>query len=76
MDENNHEQTLNQRIANKKPSITNELTQLGNLAVKRGLISGHGYHGGKYEILCLGQLFHLTLEEAYSYLKTLVEKPK
>lgn len=76
MDENNQEQVFNQMISSKKPLITNELTQLGNLAVKRGLISGHGYHGGKYEILCLGQLFQLTLEEAHSYLKSLVEKPR
>jgi hypothetical protein len=74
MDENNEEQILNQRIAGVEAFFTNELTQLGNQAVKKGLISGHGYHGGNYEILCNGQIFLLSPEDAHSYLKNLVEK--
>lgn len=74
MDANNEEQILNQRIAEVESDFTNQLTKLGNQAVKRGLISGHGYHGGKYEILCNGQLFLLSPEEAHTYLKNLVEK--
>jgi hypothetical protein len=74
MDERNEEQILNQRTADRESSFTQELTPLGNQAVKRGLISGHGYHSGKYEILCNGQIFLLSPEEAYSYLKTLLEQ--
>ncbi len=74
MEDKNEEQLLNQEIVGKESFFTNELTQLGNQAVKKGLISGHGYHGGKYEILCNGQLFLLSPEEAYSYLKNLVKQ--
>lgn len=72
MDKNNEEEMLNQPIAGVESFFTNEITQLGNQAVKKGLISGHGYHGGNYEILCNGQIFLLSLEEAHSYLKNLV----
>lgn len=72
MDKNNDEQILNQRSAGVESVFTNEITKLGNQAVKRGLISGHGYHGGKYEILCNGQIFLLSPEDAHSYLKNLV----
>lgn len=74
MDVNNEEQFLNQRVAGAESVFTKELTKFGNQAVKRGLISGHGYHGGKYEILCNGQIFLLSPEEAHSYLKNLVEQ--
>ncbi len=73
MDENNEEQILDRKTAAKESALTNELTKLGNQAVKKGLISGHGYHGGKYEILCNGQIFLLTPEKAHSYLKDLVK---
>lgn len=73
MDTNNEEQFVNRPTAAKEAISTTELTQLGNQAVKRGLISGHGYHGGKYEILCNGQIFLLTPEQAHSYLKDLVK---
>jgi hypothetical protein len=74
MDEN-HEQQIRKRPKAEPESVfTNELTQLGNQAVKKGLISGHGYHGGKYEILCNGQIFLLTPEQAHSYLKDLVKQ--
>lgn len=74
MEEKNEEQLLNQEMAGTESFFTNELTQLGNQAVKKGLISGHGYHGGKYEVLCNGQIFLLSPQEAYSYLKKLVEQ--
>jgi hypothetical protein len=74
MEDKNEEQLLNQEIVGKESFFTNELTLLGNQAVKKGLISGHGYHGGKYEILCNGQLFALSPEEAHSYLKNLVKQ--
>ncbi|HEY9636167.1 MAG TPA: hypothetical protein V6D14_22365 [Coleofasciculaceae cyanobacterium] len=74
MDENNEEQIFNKHIVGMESVFTNELTKFGNQAVKRGLISGHGYHKGKYEILCNGQIFLLSPEEAHSYLKNLVEQ--
>ena len=74
MDENNTEQMLEQQTAAKESLFTHELTKLGNQAVKKGLISGHGYHGGNYEILCNGQIFLLTPEAAHSYLKDLIRQ--
>lgn len=76
MEEKNEEQFINQESGIQNSFFTNELTQLGNKAVKKGLISGHGYHGGRYEILCNGQIFLLSPEEAYSYLKGLLEHHK
>ena len=73
MEEKNEEQLFNQEMAGTESFFTNELTQLCNQAFKKGLISGHGYHGGKYEVLCNGQIFLLSPQEAYSYLKKLVE---
>lgn len=49
----------------------NDLTELGNAAIKAGLIAGHGYHSGKYEILCKGEALLFTPEEAEEYLKSL-----
>lgn len=76
MQENNEEQLLERQILNKnKESVCpNDLTRLGNQAVKMGLLSGHGFHRGKYEILFNGQIFLLSPEEAHSYLKNLVEQ--
>jgi hypothetical protein len=74
MDENHEKQILKRQTAAEESVFTNELTKLGNQAVKKGLISGHGYHGGNYEILCNGQIFLLTPEEAHSYLKDLVKQ--
>lgn len=74
MDEKNEEPTLNQEVTELKSMLTEQLRRLGNQAVKRGLISGHGYYEGRYEILCNGQIFHLSPEEAHSYLKNLVER--
>lgn len=74
MDENNEEQIYNQRSTGVESVLTKELTKFGNQAVKRGLISGHGYYQGKYEILCNGQIFLLSPEKAHSYLKSLVEQ--
>jgi hypothetical protein len=73
MDENNQEQILNRPLGRESFGIE-ELTKLGNQAVKKGLISGHGFHGGKYEILCNGQFFLLSPEQAHLYLKNLVEQ--
>ncbi len=76
MEEKNEKQLFSEDLTGKETFVTNEITQLGNQAVKRGLISGHGYHSGKYEILCNGQIFRLSPEEAHSYLKKLLEQHK
>jgi hypothetical protein len=60
MDENHEPQIRKRPKAEPESVFTNELTQLGNQAVKKGLISGHGYHGGP--------------EQAHSYLKDLVKQ--
>lgn len=73
MNENTQGQILNPESSTAKSICTQELTKLGNQAVKMGLISGHGYYQGNYEILCNGQLFLLSLEKAHSYLHNLVE---
>lgn len=73
--EDKNETTVNPELKGEV-FFTTELTNLGNQAVKKGLISGHGYHSGKYEILCNGQIFLLSPEEAHSYLTKLVEQHK
>lgn len=63
------EQQLNLEIE----SITmNRLTDLGNQAIKLGLIAGHGYRGGQYEILRQGQFVLLSPIEAETYLRELI----
>lgn len=52
----------------------NELTELGNKAISLGLILGHGYRGGKYEILKRNEAILLTPKEARDYLKNLLEQ--
>lgn len=74
MDKKHEEKPIHQETTNAEAFSTTEITQLGNQAVKKGLISGHGYHQGKYEILCNGQVFLLSPGKAYSYLKTLIEQ--
>ncbi|MGB5962455.1 MAG: hypothetical protein WBG73_17445 [Coleofasciculaceae cyanobacterium] len=73
MDKKHEEKPIYHETTAKEVSTT-EIIKLGNQAVKKGLISGHGYHQGKYEILCNGQVFLLSPEKAYSYLKTLTEQ--
>lgn len=53
-------------------SSINLLTQLGNRAVKMGLIAGHGYHGGQYEILQQGKISLLSPYLAQTYLQNLI----
>ncbi len=54
----------------------NMLNELGNRAIEMGLIVGHGYHGGKYEILRKGEIITVTPEEAQIYLQTLIDEQK
>lgn len=51
----------------------NKLTETGNLAVSMGLIAGHGFHGGKYEILRQGKSILLPPNEAGAYLEQLIK---
>lgn len=50
----------------------NKLTELGNQAVKLGLIIGHGYHGEKYEILRTEEDLLFSPGEAIEYLEELI----
>ncbi|MFE4106168.1 hypothetical protein [Almyronema epifaneia] len=50
----------------------NQLTELGNQAVEMGLIAGHGYHRGQYEILRQGKVVLLPPPEALVYLQDLI----
>jgi hypothetical protein len=51
----------------------NQLTEVGNMAVSMGLIAGHGFRGGKYEILRKGEVILLPVEEATGYLEQLIK---
>ncbi|MTJ08592.1 MULTISPECIES: hypothetical protein [unclassified Anabaena] len=52
----------------------NKLTKLGNQAVSLGLIAGHGYYQGKYEILEQGKALLMTDQEAQEYLEKLIQE--
>jgi hypothetical protein len=53
---------------------TNQLTELGNRAVKLKLIAGHGFHKGRYELLRKGEVITLSPKEAIVYLKLLINE--
>lgn len=53
---------------------TNQLTELGNRAVKLKLIAGHGFHKGRYELLRQGEVITLSPKEAIGYLKLLINE--
>jgi hypothetical protein len=48
----------------------NRLTELGNQAIAAGLIIGHGYHEGQYEILRRGEVLLFSPEDAQHHLET------
>jgi hypothetical protein len=50
----------------------NQLHTLGTQAQQQGLILGHGYHQGQYEILHRQEVLLLTPDEAEAYLQTLI----
>ncbi|GEM_PF-469237 len=54
----------------------NELNSLGNQACDLGLIVGHGYRAGQYEILCRDQVVMLPPNQALTYLRELIEQVK
>lgn len=69
-----NEDSLKQRINLELESIScNQLNELGNQAVKLGLIAGHGYHKGQYEILRQGKVLLMSPDEAIEYLQHLIE---
>ncbi|MDA0672952.1 MAG: hypothetical protein O3C67_04490 [Cyanobacteria bacterium] len=54
----------------------NQLNALGNEAIALGLIVGHGYHQGQYEILHRGEAVTLTPAEATQYLQALIQSAR
>jgi hypothetical protein len=68
-----NEEQLRQRLNQELDMISlNQLNALGNQAVEMGLIAGHGYHGGQYEILRQGKAILLSATEAQTYLQNLI----
>lgn len=68
------EDELRQRLNLEVETMSiNQLTELGNQAVSLGLIAGHGFHGGKYEILHQGKVVLLPPNEASIYLEKLIQ---
>ncbi|MBW4522612.1 MAG: hypothetical protein KME16_23445 [Scytolyngbya sp. HA4215-MV1] len=51
----------------------NQLNTLGNRAIALGLIVGHGYHQGKYELLQREEVLLLSPPEAFAYLQSLIQ---
>ena len=69
-----NEDSLKRRINLELESIScNQLNELGNQAVKLGLIAGHGYHKGQYEILRQGKALLMSPDEAIQYLQQLIQ---
>ncbi len=64
------QQQLNTDIENL--SIT-QLNELGNQAIKQGLIAGHGHHKGQYEIIRQGKILTMSPKEALIFLQTLIQ---
>ncbi len=69
-----NEEELRQQLEREMETLSyNRLHKLGNEAVKAKLIIGHGYRGGKYEILRKDRELLLTPEEAENYLEDLLK---
>jgi hypothetical protein len=69
-----NEDSLKQRINLELESISwNQLTEVGNQAVELGLVAGHGYHKGQYEILQQGKVLLMSPDEALKYLQNLIQ---
>ena len=64
------QQQLNTEIENLS---VNQLNDLGNRAVKLGLIAGHGHHQGQYEIIRQGKIVTLSPKQALTYLQQLID---
>lgn len=69
----NEEEKLRQQLDNELDIMSfNRLNELGNEAIKKGLIAGHGFRGGQYEILQAGEAKMMSPEEAQQYLEKLI----
>lgn len=69
------EKDLEQRLDDEIAFLSiNQLTELGNEAIAAGLIIGHGFHGGQYEILRRGEVMLYSPEEAQAYLEKILKK--
>lgn len=69
----NDEEHLKQHLDRELENIgINQLHDLGNRAQQLGLIAGHGYRSGQYEILRQGQAIVLSPQEAETYLAELI----
>ena len=64
------QQQLNSDVENL--SIT-QLNELGNQAIKQGLIAGHGHHKGQYEIIREGKILTMPPKEAITFLQQLIQ---
>jgi hypothetical protein len=75
MDEQSDETLFTNRMNLELESIgMNKLNDLGNNAIRLGLIAGHGHHGGQYELLHKGKVVTLSPSEAVSYLENLIQE--
>lgn len=52
----------------------NRLHELGNEALKKGLIIGHGFSKGMYEILHQREVLTMSPEEAEAFLEDLLKQ--
>ena len=69
----NTNEYLKHQLNQEVESISlNQLTDLGNQAVAMGLIAGHGYHKGQYEIIRQGKIITLPVQQAFDYLQGLI----
>lgn len=52
----------------------NQLSSLGNHAIELGLIIGHGFYKGQYEILKPGEPMLMSPDAALLYLQKLIQE--
>jgi hypothetical protein len=52
----------------------NQLHDLASQAMQLGLIVGHGYHQGQYELIRQGQILMMSVDEAVQYLSRLIRE--
>jgi hypothetical protein len=75
MDEQSDETLFTNRMNLELETIgMNKLNDLGNNAIRLGLIAGHGHHGGQYELLHKGKVVTLSPSEAVTYLENLIQE--
>ena len=69
-----NEDQLRQQLNNEVDALSiNYLTDLGNRAVALGIIAGHGYRGGRYELLYQGKAMMFSPQEAQTFLEKLLQ---